>query len=179
MEVTLPSGNTAQFRDVLLRGDIRAARKGMVFLINADGSRRSDGSLLDTVTGHMIRSMMISWSFSGQPLPSQASTDELAQQILDQLPEDDYAALEKAVGPWVERVMRMSRQENVLVHTATGVRVEPVSPDDAARLLESGEFTREAGADDPKPGSAGSGTSSSASPALPGPATAGTPPTSS
>lgn len=157
MEVTLPSGGKATFRDVLLRGDIRTARKGMVFLINADGSRRSDGSFLDTVTGNMIRSMLVEWTLG--PKPGDAQSEELAQQILDQLPEDDYAALEKAVGPWVERVMRMGQQDSVLVHSATGVRVTPVSADDAARLLESGDFAREAGAD-PKPASEPSAISS-------------------
>ena len=175
MQVDLPSGGSAEFRDVLLRGDIRTARKGMQFLIRADGSRLSDGSFLDIVTGNIIRSMLLTWPH-GQ-VPRDCQSDELAQQMLDRLPEDDYAALEKAVGPWVERVMRMNRQEAVWVHTATGVRVEVVNPDDGARLAESGEFTQEQGPD-PKHGSAPTGTSSSASPALTGPTTEATPPTS-
>jgi len=167
MHVPLPSGKSATFRDTLLRGDIRGARKGMVFLINADGSRRSDGSFLDIVTGNIIRAMLVAWDYG--ELPRNAQSDELAQQMLDQLPEDDYAALERAVGPWVERVMRMNRQDNTFIHTATGVRVTPVTEEDGARLAASGEFTAEGAG--PKPAPISSGTTSS--PAISGAAPSG------
>ncbi len=160
MKVALPSGGTAEFRDTLLRGDVRDARKGIVVVIGPDGSQRSDGSITDEITGRMIRKMLISWDV-GQPLPRDAQTDDLAQAILDKLPDEDYEALEKAVGPWVEKVMRR-RAGVTFVHGATGARVEAASPKDEALLAGSPEFSRE-GDTDPKSASPRSVTSSSAS----------------
>ena len=161
MKVDLPSGGTAEFRDTLLRGDVRDARKGIVVVIGPDGSQRSDGSLTDEITGRIIRKMLISWEGTGQPLPRDAQTDDLAQAILDRLPDEDYEAMEKAVGPWVEKVMRR-RAGVTFVHGATGARVEAATPKDEALLTTSPEFSREGG-DDPKSASGHSVTSSSES----------------
>ena len=149
MRVTLPSGTTAEFRDTFLRGDARNARKGMQFIINADGSRHTDGSFMDDITGRVISTMLIGWD-NGQPLPSGAVTDELKQKILDGLDDDDYAALEKAVGPWVERVMRRETGP-VFTHTATGIKVQPVNAADAEKLALVPEFTRDDEGEGPKP----------------------------
>lgn len=165
MQITLPSGNTAEFRDQFLRGDARNARKGMVFVISADGSRRTDGSFMDEITGRVISSMLVAWSFG--PKPSEAATDDLRQRILDQLDEDDYAALEKAVGPWVERVMRRDNTQ-VFTHTASGIKVTPVIQADGDRLAALPDFTVEDDGAGPKAGSTPAlpptGTSSSANP---------------
>src|SRR5215469_13586991 len=144
MEVTLPSGGTARFRDQLLRGDVRDARKGMVFVINADGSRRQDGSFLDDLTGRMITRMMVAWPHG--PLPGEAQSAEQAQRMLDALPEDDYDALAAAVGPWVERVLKSGRGSKVFTHVS-GVRVEPATDEDEARMDADPDFTREGEAD--------------------------------
>ena len=177
MKVDLPSGGTAEFRDTLLRGDVRDARKGIVVVIGPDGSQRSDGSLTDEITGRIIRRMLVAWDVPGLPLPRNAQTEDHSQGILDKLDDDDYEALERAVGPWVEKVMRR-RQNQVFAHGPTGARVEAVSPRDAALLAASEEFTAEGG-EDPKSGSEPSGTSSSDDRELPGPQKGSTRSTSS
>lgn len=164
MEVTLPSGNKATFRDVLLRGDIRAVRKGMVFITNADGSRRTDGALIDDLTGRVIARMLVSWDYGTRP--GDAANDELAQRILDNIPEDDYAGLEMAVAPWVDRIVTVNRGELSFTHDVSGVRVEVGSAEDAARLAAAGGFTPVQSQG--KAGQKAIGTSSSASPVPPG-----------
>ena len=153
MKVALPSGHTAEFRDQLMRGDVRDARKGMVFVISADGSRRTDGSFMDNITGRIITKMLVAWEPNDRPLPSSATTDELAQRILDELPDDDYAAMEKAVGPWVERLIQRDKPV-AFVHAETGIRVEPSTPADVEKLAQLAGWEREEDASDPKTGSA-------------------------
>lgn len=173
MEVALPSGGVAVFRDSMLRGDRRTARKAMVFVISPDGSRRSDGSLIDNVTDAVIRRMLVSWPFG--PVPGDAQSDDLALQMLDRLDDDDYEVLEKAVGPWVERVMRTGRNA-AFTHVPTGVLVEPVNPAEAARLAAHADFLKVDDGSDPKQGGSGStATSSSDVPALTGPTQNSTP----
>jgi hypothetical protein len=179
VKVSLPSGHTAELRDTLLRGDMRDARKGIVVVIAPDGSRTSDGSFLDSITGRLITRMLVAWDLDPGvfPLPSSCQSEHLAQAVLDKLPDDDYAALEQAVGPWVERLL--SRQQKAVFTHVTGVKVEPATDADAARLAEMDDWTREDGPD-PKSGSAPTGISSSESPALTGqPMTDGTQPISS
>lgn len=178
MHVDLPSGHKAEFRDQLLRGDVRDARKGIVVVIAPDGSRTSDGSFMDTITGRLITRMLVAWDYdAGQfPLPSSCSSDDLAQRVLDQLPDDDYAALEAAAGPWVERLLSRQSQRVTFTHVS-GVRVEPATEADAQRLAGLPEWTRDEGPD-PKTGSAPTAITSSGSPELTGPTTPSTPPTS-
>ena len=154
---------TAEFRDRMSRGDIVAARKAMVFVTGPDGTRRLEGDFIDRVTAAVIKQMLVAWDSTGLPTPAQIHTAELWEGVLNKLDGDDADALDKAVGPWVERVMRTARSTAPgFVHNATGIRVE-VAEQDAAALVASGEFTREQ-VDDPKNGSPGTGTSSSASP---------------
>lgn len=153
----------------------------MVFITSPDGSRRVEGDFTDKITAAVIRQMLVSWD-TGLPTPSQIHTPELWDQVLDKLDEDDIAALESAVGPWVERVMQLNRGAGPgWVHKVTGVRVE-VADKDVPALQASGEFTREEGSD-PKNGSTPTGTSSSENLALTGPPEQttpdSTPPTSS
>ena len=161
MKVSLPSGGEAEFRDTLLRGDARAARGKMVVVISPDGSRRMEGNVTDDVTGELIRHMLIAWPRGA--LPRDAHTADLAAQMLDQVPDEDYAVLEKAVGPWVERILRRNSTSAVFTHVATGVKVEPANPDDAAKLAASADFTRET-PDEPGPKSLPTGTASSENP---------------
>lgn len=152
MQVSLPSGNTAEFRDTLLRGDMRDARKGIVVVIGPDGTRTSDGSFLDEITGRLITRMLVGWSLDAGvfPLPSSCQSEHLAQQVLDKLPDDDYAALEAAVGPWVERLL--NRQQRTAFTHVSGVKVEPATPADAEKLAAIDGWARDEGPD-PKPGS--------------------------
>ena len=161
MKVSLPSGGEAEFRDTLLRGDARAARGKMVVVIAPDGSRRMEGTVTDDVTGELIRHMLIAWPRGA--LPRDTQSDDLAQRMLDQVPDEDYAVLEKAVGPWVERILRRGSSNAVFTHVATGVKVEPSNPDDAAKLAASADFTRET-PDEPGPKSLPTGTTSSENP---------------
>lgn len=149
MKVTLPSGHTAVFRDQLMRGDVRDARKGMVFVISADGSRRTDGSFMDNITGRIITKMLVEWEPNDRPLPSSATTDELSQRILDELPDDDYSVMEKAVGPWVERLIQREKPVT-FIHPETGIRVEPSTPADVEKLASLPGWEREEDASDPK-----------------------------
>ena len=149
MRVALPSGHYAEFRDTLMRGDVRDARKGMIFVISPDGSRTSDGSFLDTITGRLITRMLVEWDLGTKP--SECGTDELAQRVLDGLADDDYAELEKAVGPWVERLIGRGKAD-VYVHVPTGIRFELAAGSDAGKLDGNPDFTREDGPD-PKSGS--------------------------
>lgn len=178
MHVDLPSGRKAEFRDQLLRGDVRDARKGIVVVIAPDGSRTSDGSFMDTITGRLITRMLVAWDYdAGQfPLPSSCSSDDLAQRVLDQLPDDDYAALEAAVGPWVERLLSRQSARPAFTHVS-GARAEAATQADADRLAALDGWTREDGPD-PKSGSAPTAISSSGSPGLTGPTSGSTPPTS-
>jgi hypothetical protein len=161
MRVELSGGHYAEFRDQFLRGDRRAARKGMIFVTSADGSQRVEGSLIDDLTGRVITRMLVGWDLDLTP-PGHASTEDLAQNILDQLDDDDAAILEAAVGPWVEKIVKR-RQAETWTHKATGIVFELAHPADAEKLAVSPDFERSAGEDDPKPGSAPSAISSSAS----------------
>lgn len=149
MRVALPSGHYAEFRDVLMRGDVRDARKGIVVVVSPDGTRTSDGSFLDSITGRLITRTMVAWDVGDGTLPSSCQTGDLAQAMLDGLDEADYEALEKAVGPWVERILRQGRAD-VFTHAVTGVKVTPLSAADGEKLAADPAWARE-GEADPKP----------------------------
>jgi hypothetical protein len=178
MEVPLPSGNKVVFRDVLLRGDIREARRGMVFVTAPDGSRRTDGAFLDDLTGRVIARMFVSWDYPADLRNAQG--DHLQQQILDQLDSDDYAALEQAVGPWVQRIIRIGQQAWQFTHAATGVTVDVTDEDKAQALAVSPDFTQVEGAGPKLTGRSLTAISGPGSPAQSGPepATDPTPETS-
>jgi hypothetical protein len=169
VRVALPSGHTAEFRDKFLRGDRREAEKGIVVVISPDGSRRMEGSVASMITGRIIRQMLVGWSFEpgAYPLPSQCSTQDLAEGVLDKLDDDDYDAMAKAVGPWAEKVLQVDRG-TVLTHGPTGIKVQPVNPADGDKLASLPDFTRDE-VPDPKTGSESTAITSSASPAPPGP----------
>ena len=153
MRVALPhAGGFAEFKDRMSRGDMVAARRAMVFVTGPDGSRSLAGDFLDKVTAAVIRQMLVSWD-TGLPTPRQVQTADLWDGILNELDEDDSDALDSAVGPWVERVMRTARsQGTVFVHKGTGVKVQ-VADGDVPALAASAEFTREEAEADPKNGS--------------------------
>lgn len=171
MRVALPhAGGFAEFRDRMNRGDIVAARKAMVFLTGPDGTRRLEGDFIDKVTAAVIRQMLVSWD-TGLPVPAQIQTAGLWDGVLNQLDEDDADALEQAVGPWVERVMRTARGSGpVFTHKASGVKVT-VAEQDIPALTASSDFTRDEGEPDPKSGSAPTAITSAASPDVNGPET--------
>lgn len=171
MEVKLPSGNTAQFRDVLMRGDIREARRGMKFVTGPDGSRVMDGAFIHDLTDRVITIMLVDWSF-GPPRPRDCQSQDLAQQLLDRtLDDDDSLAMDLAVAPWVDRIVTAGSARELFTHNATGVRVRPADPADAARLAASPDFTA-AEAPGPK-NRAITGTSSSENPGPAGPTSTG------
>ena len=147
----------------MFRGDIREARRGMKFVTGPDGSRVMDGAFIDDLTGRIIRIMFVNWSW-GPPTLKDATTEDLAQRMLDQkLTDDDARALEMAVGPWVERVLSTTRPTTTFVHVATGGKFDVSDPDEAAKLAASADFTVLESAD-PKNGRKAIGTSSSESP---------------
>ena len=123
-----------------MRGDIREARSGMVFITAPDGTRRTDGAFLDDMTGRIIRLMLVAWSLP-LPMPRERTSEDLAERILDGLDDDTYSALEEAVAPWVNRIITIGKTSAQLIHTATGETVDVAEPDKAARLLASGAFT--------------------------------------
>lgn len=160
MDVALPDGQSATFRDVLMRGDIREARRGMVFITAPDGSRRTDGALLDDLTGRVITRMLVSWTLP-LPRPGEAQGEHNAQRILDQLDEHQSAALEAAVQPWVNRILSMSKVSYSFTHDATGETIEVTEQEQAQRLAASGHFTA-LEAPGPKSGQKSIGTTSAA-----------------
>ena len=165
MIVELPHGQSATFREPLMRGDIREVRRGIVFVTNADGSRRSDGALVDDLTGRLIARMLVSWTLDS-PTPGNAQGEHLQQRILDSLDADTYAVLEAAVAPWVSRILTMNRGTWAFTHNETGLRVEFTTEEEAQKAAASGDFTAiESPGAGPKP--IGTGTSSSASEAGP------------
>jgi len=166
MKVALPSGHTAEFRDVMMRGDIRACKRGITIVTSPDGSRSIEGSFLDDLTGRVVTRMMTAWDF-GDPLPSAGATEDRQQAILDAVLSDkDWKAISAAVGPWVEECAGIEKPD-VFTHVS-GVKVQAASAADAALMDESPDFEREGDAD-PKTGSAPSAITSSASAALNGP----------
>jgi hypothetical protein len=166
VEVSLPSGHTATLRDQFMRGDRRDAEHGIVIVVNADGSRRIEGGLASSVTGRILRRMIVAWSYPDRPVPSAAGTDELGQRILDGLPDDDAEALERAIDPWVQRVIAPNRGPEI-THIPTGVKLRLVNPEDAAKLDGYEEEFTVTGADGPK--STPTGITSAQSPGLTGP----------
>lgn len=169
MKVPLPSGEWIEFRDVMMRGDLREARRGMKFVTGPDGSRVTDGAFLDDLAGRLAKIMFVDWSF-GHPTLREATTEDLAQRMLDQkLTDADWKAVLVALGPWIEDLISAGRQATTLRHTATGAQFDVIDPAQAALLAASPDFTVVAGPD-PKSQST-TVTSSSESPALPGPTT--------
>jgi hypothetical protein len=110
LHVDLPSGHHAELRDDLLRGDVRFAKKAMKIRVSEDRSYITDPSLEDDVTGALLYRMIVSWDI-GQSVPRQAQTLDLAQGILDLLPDEDYKALAQAVRPFYLRVMERPAEE--------------------------------------------------------------------
>jgi hypothetical protein len=163
MDVALPDGQSATFRDVLMRGDIREAKRGMVFITNADGSRRTDGALMEDLTGRVIARMLVSWTLPGKPVPGQAQGEHLQQQILDNLDDGTWSALEAAVAPWVQRILQVNRVTHSFIHTASGEVFDVTDPDQAQRLAASPDFTAIESPDPKLRGAKAIGTSSSAS----------------
>jgi len=162
MKVPLPSGHTAEFRDTLMRGDIREAKRGVKVVISPDGSRTIEGSLVEDMTGRIVTRMLTGWDF-GQPLPREAQTEGLQQRILDEvLDSEDWQAVKAAAGPWVEACLDTEKPD-VFTHVS-GVRVQAATAADAEALDASPDFTREGGGPDSKNASRAIGTSSSASP---------------
>jgi hypothetical protein len=133
----------ARLRDQVLRGDIRDARRGLVIVTAPDGSRRTDGSLLDDVKGRLLARLIIDWDADLGPKPGDAS-GELQQRILDSLPEADYAALEEAIEPYVRRVLQSSRSQFQFTYMVNGeaVLVEAPDAESAAKLAATGQFTQ-------------------------------------
>jgi hypothetical protein len=160
MDVALPDGHTATFRDVLLRGDIREARRGMVFITAPDGSRRTDGALIDDLTGRIITRMLVSWTLD-LPLPGTAQGEHLQQQILDRLDSDTFATLEMAVSPWVQRMLSMNRGSQSFMNVADGEVFETLDSDQVARLAASPNWTAIEAGDPKRLGQKAIGTSSS------------------
>jgi hypothetical protein len=64
----------------------------------------------DEVTGRILQSVITAWTLP-HPLPSAAPNDEMAQKILDQIPDDDYELMAKAVRPFFDRVMNIGGEE--------------------------------------------------------------------
>jgi hypothetical protein len=165
MEIVLPSGHKVTLKDKLKRGDRVDGEQAVAIVIGADGSRRVDGAIASAVTARLLRRAILWWDFDG-PWPSQASSFELGQRILDDLDEDDAAALEAAVEPWVQKVLAPNRG-NTVTHIPTGVQMRLVNPDDAAKLAAyQDEFTVP---ESTGPKSSGTGITSPGSPALSGP----------
>ena len=106
MDITLPSGHKVTLRDQFLRGDRRRARPQQKVALGADGRPAyvevpSD----EDIIGRILRDMIVGWDVP-QRLPREAETVELAQGILDTLPDEDYEVLMEAVRPFFLKVTR-------------------------------------------------------------------------
>jgi hypothetical protein len=104
LRVELANGHYAMIRDVMLRGDRRAAQKHVQIHVLPDGTRVLPMGTAETVIGSLLQRMLIEWD-TGQPLPSSAHNDDLAQNILDSLDDRDMDKLRDAVRPFVNRVL--------------------------------------------------------------------------
>lgn len=142
MRVELPSGNTVDFRDKMMRGDVVDARRGMKFVTAPDGSRVMDGAFLDGIRARIITVMMYDWSFE-RPLPRDCGSEPQAATRLDQmLDADDAMALDMAVQPWVDRIVRdAAANRHTVTHTQTGIVLRVADEDEAQRLVAAGGFT--------------------------------------
>lgn len=108
MHVDLPSGNSVELRDSMLRGDRRYALKAAKLHINADRTQDSDMSFTDEVMGALMTRMIVGWTIP-QHLPSTAQSHDLAQGILDALDDEDYEAIADKLRPMFDRIMRVNR----------------------------------------------------------------------
>jgi hypothetical protein len=160
MDVALPDGQTATFRDEFFRGDRREARRGMVFITAPDGSRRTDGALIEDLTGRIITRMLVGWTLE-LPLPGTAQSEDLQQKILDRVPSRTVRVLEHAVQPWVSEVLDMGGASRTFVHVASGEQFPNVGDEQAARLSLLPDFAEVEG---PGPKTSRTAITSSASP---------------
>jgi hypothetical protein len=108
LHVDLPSGNSVELRDSMLRGDRRYALKAAKLRINADRTQDSDMSFTDEVMGALMTRMIVGWTIP-QHLPSTAQSHDLAQGILDALDDEDYEAIADKLRPMFDRIMRVNR----------------------------------------------------------------------
>lgn len=162
MQVTLPSGNTVDFRDVMMRRDIREVQRGTKFVTGPDGSRVTDAAFLSDLAGRIVTTMIISWSF-GSPTPRDCNGEDLAQRRMDEvLDGPDWISLQMAVAPWMDQALEMPTTARTVVHNGTGLRLQAVNEADAAKAIASGEFSQPGGAG---PKSTLTGTTSAALPA--------------
>ena len=120
--------------------------------------------------------MMFDWSFP-RPLPRDCGSEPQATSRLDQvLDEDDSLALDMAVQPWVDRIVRdPAAQRHTVTHAATGIVLRVADEDEVQRLLRCGRV--HGPRDGPKAVPSSSVTALPASPAPSGqePTTAPTP----
>ena len=142
MIAELPDGQTATFRDQLMRGDIREARRGMVFITAPDGSRRTDGAFLDDLTGRIIRIMLVDWSL---PLPKPRDAAERGPGAADPGRAGRRYLLGTGSGGGAVGATgssRSGRRAYQFVHTASGVTVEVTDPADAREAGRSSAISR-------------------------------------
>lgn len=104
MRVELHDGNYAEIRDQLTGGDRRRAKAAIEITIGGDESRRFTAELEDRINYALLRQLIVSWSIP-QTLPRNASSIEVADQILDDLPLEDVEALAAAIKPMYDRVL--------------------------------------------------------------------------
>ena len=162
MDLTLPSGNTVTFRDKMMRDDIIAGRRALRLVTQADGSRVASADLTDAVRTAIYMRMITRWDFEAAVPGSAGSTDLADRMLARYLDEDDSAAMDITIQPWVDRVMSdPAFARNAVVHTS-GHRFTAATEADFAWALSSGEFTA---AEGPKAtGQRAIGTTSSDSP---------------
>lgn len=162
MEVSLPSGGTATFRDQFKGNDYMDALKASQLVRSPDGSITVDSAIQARMCNRIIRRTLVAWPFG--VVPSEAQSDDLAERMMGELDIDDLLTLHKAVGPWVEKVM--SRDRVSVRHLATGVLFElPADPGEAAKVRASGDFQVIGDEAGPKPASTPTAITSSAGPA--------------
>ena len=134
MRVELANGHYAMIRDVMLRGDRRAAQKHVNVHILPDGTRVLPMGTAETVIGSLLQRMITEWDV-GQPLPASAHSDDLAQNILDGLDDRDMDRLRDAVRPFVNRVLGADGDPRT---KALGILAEEY-PERFAELLAAAE----------------------------------------
>lgn len=111
MRVELPSGNWIEMRDKLLAADRFAVQAVARVELGDKNNSASFLEMQNDMRNCLLGRIISKWSFPG-PTPAEDSFRAADMVIGETMDLDDYAALEEAVEPFMEKIAGKSRPDD-------------------------------------------------------------------
>lgn len=103
MRVELPSGNWIEYRDKLLAADRFAVQAVARVELKDSGNSASFLEMQNDMRNALLGRIITKWSYNG-PVPKDDSFRAADMVIGETMDLDDYAALEKAIEPLMDKI---------------------------------------------------------------------------